>query len=238
MRDVSGVKALAFDVFGTTVDWCSGVAREARAMLEPKGHDLDWIAFANRWRKEYQPAMEAVRSGKREFVVMDVLHREMLDAPLAEFGVPGLGDAEKQELAYAWRKLDPWPDVVAGMERLKRRHTLVALSNGNIALVSAMAKRAGLPWDVVLGAELVKQYKPCAEIYDSAPSFLMLKPEEVMMVACHPWDLDAAAKRGLRTAYVRRPDEYGPGVASPEPAAGRYDLHAADFGDLAGKLGA
>jgi 2-haloacid dehalogenase len=238
MSDLSDVRALAFDVFGTTVDWCSGVAREARAMLEPKGHALDWVAFANRWRKEYQPAMEAVRSGGRGFVVMDVLHREMLDAALAEFGVAGLSGDEKQELAYAWRKLDPWPDVLAGMERLKRKLTLVALSNGNIALVSAMAKRAGIPWDVVLGAELVKQYKPRAEVYDSAPALLMLRPEQVMMVACHPWDLDAAAKRGLRTAYVRRSDEYGPGVGSREPVAGKYDVHAGDFGALAEALGA
>ena len=238
MSDISDIRALTFDVFGTTVDWCSGVARETKAMLAPKGYDLDWTAFANRWRKEYQPAMEAVRSGSRGFAVMDVLHREMLDVALAEFGVTSLSDAEKQELAYGWRRLDPWPDVIAGMERLRRKHTLVALSNGNIALVSAMAKRAGLPWDVVLGAELVKQYKPCAEIYDSAPSFLMLKPEQVMMVACHPWDLDAAVKRGLRTAYVRRPDEYGPGVASPAPAAGTYDVQAGDFGELADFLGA
>jgi 2-haloacid dehalogenase len=238
MGDHSRIKALAFDVFGTTVDWCGGVAREARAMLAPKGHTLDWIKFANRWRREYQPAMEKVRSGARPYVVLDALHREMLDVALAEFGVTDLSDAEKTELAMGWRRLDPWPDVIAGMERLRRKFVLAAVSNGNIALVVAMAKRAGLPWDAVLGAELVKTYKPEPPVYDSAAALLGLEPSEVMMVACHPWDLEAAARRGLRTAYVRRPDEYGPGAGSEQPAAGRFDVMAESFIEVAEKLGA
>jgi 2-haloacid dehalogenase len=232
------IKALAFDVFGTTVDWCGGVARESKAMLEPKGVKLDWIKFANRWRREYQPAMGRVRSGERPYAVLDVLHREMLDVALAEFGVTALSEAEKQELAMGWRRLDPWPDVVEGMERLKKRLILAAVSNGNIALVVAMARRASLPWDVVLGAELVKTYKPEPQIYDSAVALLGLEPSQVMMVACHPWDLDAAARRGLRTAYVRRPDEYGPGVGSERPADDKYDVTAESFVELAEKLGA
>lgn len=238
MSDVSEVRALAFDVFGTTVDWCSGVAREAQAMLEPKGHALDWVAFANRWRREYQPAMEAVRSGGRGYVILDTLHREMLDPVLAEYGIEGLGATEKQELAYAWRKLDPWPDVIAGMERLRKKYILVALSNGNIALISAMAKRAGIPWDVVLGAELVKQYKPRGEVYDSAASLLSLENSQVMMVACHVWDLDGAKRRGLKTGYVRRAGEYGGRLEVKPPAEGAYDLQVADFAELADRLGA
>jgi len=243
MNDVSSknlaeVRALAFDVFGTTVDWCAGVAREVRAVLGPKGHGLDWWAFAVRWRKEYQPAMEAVRSGGRGYVILDTLHREMLEPVLAEYGVDGLSAAEKQELAYAWRRLDPWPDVIAGMERLKKKYTLIALSNGNIALISAMAKRSGIPWDVVLGAELVKQYKPRGEVYDSAASLLSLENPQVMMVACHVWDLDGAKARGLRTGYVRRAAEYGPVPPPKLPAAGTYDLQVADFGELADALGA
>jgi 2-haloacid dehalogenase len=238
MSDFSGVKALAFDVFGTTVDWCSGVAREAQRMIEPKGHTLDWTAFAVRWRKEYQPAMEAVRSGAREYVVMDTLHREMLEPVLKEYGVGDLSAAEKDELGFAWRKLDPWPDTIAGMLRLKKKYTLIALSNANIALAVEMAKRGGLPWDVVLGAELVRQYKPRPEIYDSAPAFLGLGKAEVMMVACHVWDLDGAKARGLKTAYVRRAAEWGGKLETKLPEPGAYDVMAADFGELADRLGA
>jgi 2-haloacid dehalogenase len=237
-KDLAKVKALAFDVFGTTVDWCSGVAREVRLTLEPKGHDLDWTAFAVRWRKEYQPAMEAVRSGARDYVVMDVLHREMLEPVLKEYGVGDLSAAEKDELAFAWRKLDPWPDTIAGMLRLKQRYTLIALSNANVALAVEMAKRSGLPWDLVLGSQMVKQYKPRPEIYDSAGAFLGLTNSQVMMVACHVWDLDGAKARGLRTAYVRRAAEFGGKMETKPPEAGTYDVTAADFVDLAGKLGA
>jgi 2-haloacid dehalogenase len=238
MADLSKVKVLAFDVFGTTVDWCSGVAREAERILKPKGHDLDWTDFAVRWRKEYQPAMEEVRKGDRGYVVLDTLHNEMLEPVLFEYRIEGLSDAERQELSYAWRKLDPWPDVIAGMERLKKKFTLAALSNGNIALISAMAKRAGLPWDVVLGAELVKQYKPRGEVYDSAAQLLSVTNPEVMMVACHIWDLDGAHARGLKCGYVRRANEFGGKLETKPPAVGAYDLMASDFGDLADQLGA
>lgn len=238
MADLSGIKALTFDVFGTTVDWCTGIARESEAMLAAHGHALDWVKFANRWRSEYQPAMEAVRSGKRDYVPMDVLHREMLDVALAEFGVADLSGEEKDHLALGWRRLDPWPDTVAGMTRLKKSFTLAALSNGNIALVTAMAKHGGLPWDVILGADLVRTYKPRPEMYDSAPRLLDLAPGQIIMVACHTWDLDNAAKRGLHTAYVRRAEEYGPGNALAEPATGAYDLHVGSFVELAEALGA
>ena len=237
MADLSGIKALTFDVFGTTVDWCSGVAREAEAVLGAHGHRLDWVKFANRWRSEYHPAMEEVRSGRRDYVVMDQLHREMLDVALDEFGVTGISAAEKDHLALGWRRLDPWPDVMQGMLRLKPRFTLAALSNGNIALVAEMAKRSGIPWDVVLGADFVRTYKPMPELYDSAPKLLMLKPSEIMMVACHVWDVDNAAKRGFRTAYVGRPAEYGVGAAYEAPAGGTYDVQVASFVELAEALG-
>ncbi|MEP7209512.1 MAG: haloacid dehalogenase type II [Alphaproteobacteria bacterium] len=238
MTDPSDIRALAFDIFGTTVDWCSGVARDAEALLAPKGHRLDWTAFANRWRSEYQPAMESVRSGKRGYVTMDTLHREMLEPALAEFGVTNLSDAEKAEFAFSWRRLDPWPDTVAGMLRLKKRFTLVACSNANIALAVAMAKHGGLPWDVILGSEFAKTYKPMPAIYDGVSEALLIRPQQVMMVACHVWDLDAAKKQGLRTAFVSRPDEYGPGKGGKAPKDGDYDVVATDFVDLAARLGA
>ncbi len=238
MPDLSRVRALAFDVFGTTVDWCSGVARDSERMLTPHGYTLDWIAFANRWRSEYQPAMEGVRSGERPYVTMDTLHREMLEVVLPEFSVTDLSETEKDNLAHAWRRLDPWADVIPGMQRLKRHFILAAVSNANIALAVAMAKRAGLPWDVILGSQVVQTYKPMARVYDSVPAYLDLEPAQVLMVACHVWDLDAAKARGLSTAFIPRPDEYGPGKGGPPAEAGAYDMVASDFGDLARQLGA
>lgn len=238
MADLTNIRALTFDVFGTVVDWRAGIAREAEAMLAPKGHALDWGAFADAWRAEYQPAMAAVREGKRDYVVMDVLHREMLDAALEHFGVAGLDETELHRLAMAWRRLDPWPDAVEGMNRLKTRFAVAALSNGNVALILAMAKRAGLPWDVILGSELVRTYKPDAAIYDSAPRFLDLAPSQVMMVACHPWDLAAAASRGLRTAYVHRPLEWGPGTERALSQADEFDVSVGSFVELADVMGA
>jgi 2-haloacid dehalogenase len=237
MFDPASIRALAFDVFGTVVDWRSGVARETKAMLEPRGHALDWSAFALAWRRQYQPAMEAVRSGARPYVRLDQLHYEMLGRVLADFRVE-LGEAERRALALAWRRLDPWPDAVAGLTRLKRRFIVAAVSNANLALAVAMAKRAGLPWDVILGAEVARAYKPQDAVYDGAADLLDLRPAEVMMVACHVWDLRAAAARGLRAAFVARPDEYGPGEGGEAPKPGEFDIVASDFIDLAGQLGA
>jgi 2-haloacid dehalogenase len=232
------IRALCFDVFGTVVDWRSGVAREAEAVLEAKGHRFDWPAFADRWRALYQPAMEAVRSGRRPFVVLDVLHRENLETLLAEHGAANLPEAEIDRLNLAWHALHPWPDAVEGMARLRRRFILASLSNGNVRLIVDMAKRAGLPWDAVLGAETSRAYKPAPEAYDSAARMLALEPSECLMVAAHPSDLDAAAARGFATAYVHRPREYGPDRALTRPAATRFDVQADDFLDLARRLGA
>ena len=236
--DLTNIRALTFDVFGTVVDWRTSIAREAETMLAPKGVKLDWGAFADHWRGQYQPAMTEVREGRRDYVVMDALHREMLDGTLEAFGVAGLDEPEMHRLTMAWRRLDPWPDAVEGMQRLTARFAVAALSNGNVALVLAMAKLAGIPWDAILGSELVRTYKPDAAIYDSAPRFLDLAPSQVMMVACHPWDLDAAKARGLRTAYVHRPLEWGAGTERPLPEAGTYDVSVGSFGELADVMGA
>lgn len=238
MADLTNIRALTFDVFGTVVDWRSSIAREAEAMLGPCGVKLDWGAFANAWRKQYQPAMDAVRTGRRGYVAMDVLHREMLDVALEQFGVDDLDATEKHRLTMGWRRLDPWPDAVEGMTRLKGSRAVVALSNGNIALILAMAKRVGIPWDTILGADLVGTYKPDAAIYESAPRLLDLAPGQVMMVACHPWDLDAAKAHGLATAYVHRPEEWGADKARDVPAAGTYDVICHSFTELAEAMGA
>ena len=238
MDDFTNIRALTFDVFGTVVDWRSSIAREAEAMLAPKGHVLDWRAFADAWRGQYQPMMAAVREGKRGYVVMDQLHREMLDVALETYGISDLDATEKHRLTMGWRRLDPWADAVEGMTRLKAGRAVVALSNGNIALVLSMAKRAGLPWDTILGSELVRTYKPDDAIYDREPRSLDLAPQQIMMVACHPWDLDAAKARGLKTAYVHRPMEWGAGTERPLPVAGTYDVIVGSFVELAEVLGA
>ena len=235
---MSEIKALTFDVFGTVVDWRSGVAREAEAMLAPKGHALDWGAFADGWRARYVPAMARVAKGERPFAILDVLHRENLVELLAETGVGGLSEAEIDQLNMAWHRLDPWPDVVTGMARLKRRFILASLSNGNVSLMVDMARRGGLPWDAILGAEVARAYKPSPEAYDSAARMLALQPAECLMVAAHPTDLAAAATRGFRTAYVHRPLERGPGREARRPAEGAFDYAVDSFIELAEQLGA
>jgi 2-haloacid dehalogenase len=234
---MADIKALTFDVFGTVVDWRSGVAREAKAILAPMGHVLDWAVFADRWRALYVPAMARVSRGERPFVILDELHRENLVALLKMDGIEGLAETEIDQLNRAWHRLDPWPDVVEGLTRLKRRFILATLSNGNIALMVNMAKRGGLPWDVILGAEVARAYKPTAEAYDRTAGFLQLAPEECLMVAAHPSDLRAAAARGFRTAYVHRPYEYGPAGAARSWPKDAFDHAAPDFTALADALG-
>jgi 2-haloacid dehalogenase len=235
---MSEIKALTFDVFGTVVDWRSGVAREAEAVLAPRGHALDWGAFADGWRARYVPSMAKVARGERPFVALDTLHRENLVDLLTEKDIGGLPEAEIDRLNLAWHRLDPWPDVLEGMARLKRRFTLASLSNGNVALMVDMAKRAGLPWDVILGAEVARAYKPSPEAYDATARMMALAPGECLMVAAHPTDLAAAATRGFRTAYVHRPLERGPGREAKRPAAGTFDYAVDSFAELAVALGA
>ncbi|SDX50128.1 2-haloacid dehalogenase [Modestobacter sp. DSM 44400] len=227
------VRALVFDVFGTVVDWRSGVAREARRLL---GDRFDGNAFADAWRKRYAPSMDRVRSGELPWAPLDALHRTSLDELLAELGAGDVDGATRAELVLAWHRLDPWPDAVPGLIRLRRRHVLAPLSNGNVALIVDMAKRASLPWDVVLGAELVEHYKPDAEVYDSAPRLLALQPGEVLMVAAHVSDLAAARARGLRTAYVHRPAEFG-GRVDPPATDPEADLSVSSLTELADRLG-
>ncbi len=232
-------KLLLFDVFGTCVDWRSGVIREGEALSARLGiAGIDWAAFADAWRGQYQPQMEPVRSGVRPWTTLDVLHREALDRLLPEFGLAALPDHERAELNLAWRRLDPWPDVVPGLTRLKARFVIAPNSNGNIALMLDMAKRAGLPWDAILGAEVTRAYKPAPAAYLGSAAAAGVAPPEAMMVAAHNDDLVAAAACGLRTAFVPRSAEHGPGQTRDLHPEHEFDLVARDFLDLAGHLGA
>ncbi|HVP87640.1 MAG TPA: haloacid dehalogenase type II [Casimicrobiaceae bacterium] len=206
-----GLKALVFDVFGTLVDWRSSIAREARVILAPLGAAIDYDAFADAWRAEYQPTMEGVRSGRLPFSKLDVLHRRNLDAILPRFGLGHLAEATRVDLNLAWHRLDAWPDVTAGLMRLRAKFLLAPCSNGNISLMVDLARRNGFVWDAVLGAEIARDYKPKPVVYLSAAAAFDCKPEETMMVAAHSSDLAAAAAVGLRTAFIARPDEHGPG---------------------------
>lgn len=232
------VKALFFDVFGTVVDWRSSIAREVSAFAAERALDGDWEAFADRWRGLYQPAMEEVRSQGRGWVILDKLHGENLDKAWSEFGLPELNADDREHLVRAWHRLDPWPDVVEGLTRLKTKYIIAPVSNGNIALITNMAKRAGLPWDVVLGAEVAKAYKPMPEAYLRSAAALALEPSECMMVAAHNDDLHAAKAQGLRTVFVPRPLENGPeGKAETEPT-GKWDYVSESFVALADAIGA
>jgi len=230
-------KALVFDVFGTVVDWRTSVAAEVDALAKRKGFTVDGAKFADAWRAGYAPSMNRVRTGELPWTRLDTLHRMTLDRILAEFSIPGLTEAEKNELNRAWHRLRPWPDSVSGLTRLKKKFIIAPLSNGNIALMTDMARNAGLPWDCVLGAELVRHYKPDREVYQSAADFLDLQPADVMMVAAHLGDLRAAKTVGLKTAFVARPLEYGPAGKPDLKADASVDLSAKDFNDLAAQLG-
>ena len=235
----SGVQALLFDVFGTVVDWRSGIARDAAPFLARHGIAVDPHGFADAWRRRYQPAMEVVRSGARPFARLDTLHRENLDAVLRDAGADpaAIPDAELDALNRAWHRLDPWPDAVAGLARMKARFIVAPLSNGNVALLLNMAKRAGLPWDAILGAEVAQAYKPAPAAYLRTAEILGLPPAACMMVAAHNGDLAAARAAGLATAFVPRPAEHGPGQTADLTPAQEWDAIAADFGDLADRLG-
>jgi 2-haloacid dehalogenase len=233
----ASAKALFFDVFGTLVDWRNGIARESKLILEPLGFSLDWLGFADAWRDEYQPGMEEVRSGRIPFSKLDVLHRRNLERILPRFGISGLAEAAARNLNLAWHRLDAWPDVPPGMARLKRRVMLAPVSNGNISLMVDLARRNNLPWDAILGSETAGDFKPKPRVYLAACEALDLPPGECMMVAAHTNDLLAAAKCGLRTAHVARPNEKGPSTGEAAPKA-PVDVAASSLEDLATKLGA
>ena len=232
------VRALVFDVFGTVVDWRGSLIREGRAFGQEKHLDIDWAAFADAWRAGYQPAMHKVRTGKLPWMNIDQLHRLILDDLIQQFGLRGLKEADKDHLNRAWHRLSPWPDSVRGLKRLKRKFIISTLSNGNVALLTNMAKNAGLPWDCVISAELFKHYKPDPESYLGAASMLGLKPNEVMLVAAHKDDLRAAKGCGLKTAFITRPREFNPKVTPDLTPDSAFNYHAENFLDLADQVGA
>ena len=236
----SDIQACLFDVFGTVVDWRTSVSRDLAAFAAEKGFaGIDWVQFAVDWRKLYQPSMEEVRSGRRPWTILDALHRESLLRLLERYRIDGrLSALEIDYMNRAWHRLDPWPDVVEGLARLKRKLVIAPCSNGNIALIVNMAKRAGLPWDCILGAETARAYKPLPEAYLASCRQLGLAPAQVMMVAAHNGDLKAAKAQGLATAFVPRPREQGPGQTSDlYPERSCVDLAAESFVDLAVQLG-
>ena len=232
-------KALVFDTFGTVVDWRSSVAGEVASLARTKGLKVDAEKFADAWRAGYAPSMNRVRTGELPWTKLDRLHRMMLDKLLVDFGMAGrLSESEIDALNRVWHRLRPWPDSVSGLTRLKKKFIIAPLSNGNIALMTDLAKHSALPWDCILGAELVRHYKPDREVYQSAADFLSLEPGAVMMVAAHLGDLRAAKAVGLKTAFVPRPLEYGPAGKPDLKGDASVDVEAKDFNDLAAKLGA
>ena len=235
MADLSSVKALIFDVFGTVVDWRTSIARESEAVLKPRGYALDWLAFADAWRDEYQPAMQEVRSGKIPFCRLDVLHRRNLERILPRFKVSGLDEATMQHLNKAWHRLDGWPDSAPGLQRLHRKFMIAPVSNGNISLMVGIARRNDFPWDAILGSEIAGDFKPKPRVYLAAAEALNLQPGECMMVAAHSNDLATAAALGLRTGHVARLGENGPGTGEAAPRVS-VDVAARSFEDLADKL--
>lgn len=236
--EVAEVKALTFDVFGTVVDWRGSIIREGRALGREKGLAVDWASFADSWRDEYRPSTDKVRRGDLPWTKLDDLHRMSLERLLERFVVEGLSEVEKDHLNRAWHRLSPWPDAVPGLTRLKGRFIIATLSNGNVAILTNMAKHAGLPWDCILSAELAHHYKPDAEAYRTAADLLGLEPHQVMMVAAHQDDLRAARAVGFKTAFVPRPMEFE-GAKMPDPTPDPdFDVVASDLVDLAEKLGA
>ena len=229
--------ALVFDIFGTVVDWRSSLIREGQALQQRLGLQADWAGLADAWRAGYQPAMQRVARGELPWTNIDALHRQILDALLPGFGLEALSEIERDHLNRAWHRLSPWPDSVMGLTRLRRRHVISTLSNGNVSLLVNMAKRAGLPWDCVLSAELMGRYKPDLAVYRGAAQLLGFEPAQVLMVAAHPSDLVAAQQAGLMTAYIPRPNERGPG-GWMEPTTGcHFDWVASDLLELATQLG-
>jgi len=235
---VPSVKALVFDTFGTVVDWRGSIIAEGTAWGKTKGITADWAKFADRWRDGYAPAMDKVRKGEMPWTKLDVLHRTILEDVLTEFKMNGLTEEEKDHWNRVWHRLKPWPDSVAGLTRLKKKYVIAPLSNGNVALLTDMAKNAGIPWDAIMSAELAKHYKPDREAYLTAVDLLGYKPAEVMMCAAHSGDLNSARGFGLRTGFIYRPNEHGVGGPHSTAKPGEFDVVSKDMLDLAAQLGA
>jgi 2-haloacid dehalogenase len=238
--ELANVKACVFDIFGTVVDWRSSVIAEATDWGKAKGLNINWVEFTDRWRLGYRPAIDKVRTGEIPWTKFDDLHRMILENLLKQYKIEGLSEEQKVDWAHVWRRLKPWPDSVQGLTRLKKKYIISPMSNGNVALMTKLAKFGGLPWDVILGSDLVQHYKPDREMYMSAPFYLDLKAEEVMMCAAHAPDLQAARSYGLRTSFIYRPNEYGGGpVGVPDKAKpGDFDVVSTSLIDLAQQMGA
>ena len=232
----TGVRALCFDVFGTVVDWRGSIVRFGARLERESSLGVDWSAFADAWRAEYRPGMDLVRTGVLPWTNLDGLHRRSLDRLAPEFGLDALSAAQLDRLHAVWHRLDPWPDSARGIARIRERRTVASLSNGTVAMLISMARRAGIGWDVVLSAEIIRRYKPDREVYEGAARLLGLAPCEVMMVAAHRHDLEAARGVGMRTAFVHRPAEHGPGADPDVPVDAGFDLYATDMCDLAERL--
>jgi 2-haloacid dehalogenase len=238
--ELANVKACVFDTFGTVVDWRSSVIAECAQRGKAKGLHVNWVDFADQWRLGYRPALNKVRAGAMPWTNLDDLHRMILEQLLVDFKIEGLTEEDKINWSHVWRRLKPWPDSVQGLTMLKARYIISPMSNGNIALMTALAKFGGLPWDLILGSDIVRHYKPDREMYLSAPFYLDLKPEEVMMCAAHAADLKSAGSYGLRTGFIHRPDEFGGGPAGvPDQAKpGDFDVVSESIVDLARQMGA
>jgi 2-haloacid dehalogenase len=233
------MKAILFDVFGTVVDWRGSLIRELSAWAQNRGLTVDWPGLADAWRGAYMPSMNRVRRGEIAWMNLDDLQRQSLAEIGEKFGLPpNLAEADREHIVTAWHRLDPWPDAIEGLTRLRRHFTIAPLSNGNVALLVNMARRAGLPWDMVFATELFRHYKPDPETYLGAVALLGLKPHETMMAAAHNGDLAAARALGLKTEFIPRPTEYGPGQTRDLQAESDWDFVAGDIADLARQLGA
>ncbi len=235
--DISEIKALTFDVFGTVVDWRSSIIRELREFGISQGTVIDWAGFADKWRAGYAPSMDMVRKGELPWTDIDTLHRMVLDRLLEEYNFTDMSEDEIEHLNNAWHRLTPWPDSVQGLERMRTSYTAATLSNGNVSLLVDLSKYGGLTWDCVLSSELAGHYKPDKEVYLTAAGLLGLSPEQMMMVAAHTDDLEAAKELEFATAYVSRPLEFGQGGTNDEYEDMPFDIIARDFNDLARKLG-
>lgn len=229
--------AIVFDTFGSVVDWRGSLITELTAFGQERGVNADWTALVDAWRGSYHPSMDRVRKGQQPWTVLDDLHRASLNRLVEEFGIRGLSEADMQHLNLGWHRLKPWPDSVMGLARLKRKFVIGPLSNGNVALLTNMAKHAGIPWDVVFGSDLFQHFKPDPETYLGVAKLLGLEPGQLMMGAAHNNDLAAARKCGLMTGFFPRPTEYGPHQSRDFAAEQEWDVVATDIEDMAAKLG-
>lgn len=233
----SGVKAMVFDTFGSVVDWRSSIVRDLSKWGDENGFTADWTAFADKWRGMYQPSMEQVRNGQRGWTILDVLHRESLEILIKEFGLDRMTEAQRDHVNRVWHRLDAWPDAVGGLSRLKSKYIIAPLSNGNVSLLTDIAKYTGLPWDLNLSTEIFHCYKPQPQSYLGVCNILQLKPEQVMMCAAHNDDLLAARNAGLKTAFWPRPTEYGSNQTKNLVASEKWDIIATDIRDFARQMG-